>query len=119
MSRAPIIDAHPTSAIGAETLCISQPIPSDAAAPMSEPSAAPRIFSGVIADDKPLDVFFVGDSAEAKTRIAELLESMDLRPLDAGGLEMAYVLEWAGILLVGVARNGAGFDLAFGVSTGG
>ena len=37
-----------------------------------------------------------------------------MRPLDAGGLEMAYVLEWAGILLVGVARNGAGFDIALG-----
>jgi hypothetical protein len=33
-----------------------------------------------------------------------------MRPLDPGGLEMAYVLEWAGILLVGLARNGAGFD---------
>jgi hypothetical protein len=35
-----------------------------------------------------------------------------MRPLDAGGLEMTYVLEWAGILLVGLARNGSGFDTA-------
>jgi hypothetical protein len=27
---------------------------------------------------------------------------------------MTYVLEWAGILLMGLARNGAGFDLALG-----
>jgi hypothetical protein len=27
---------------------------------------------------------------------------------------MASVLEWTGILLMGLARNGAGFDLAFG-----
>jgi hypothetical protein len=27
---------------------------------------------------------------------------------------MAYVLEWAGILLMGLARNGGGFDLALG-----
>lgn len=27
---------------------------------------------------------------------------------------MAHALEWAGLLLVGVARNGAGFDLALG-----
>jgi 8-hydroxy-5-deazaflavin:NADPH oxidoreductase len=72
------------------------------------------IFSGVIAEDKPLDVFFAGDSAEAKTRVAAFLESMDMRPLDAGGLDMTYVLEWAGILLMGLARNGAGFDLALG-----
>ena len=72
------------------------------------------IFGGVLAEDKPLDVFFAGDSAEAKARVAAFLESLDMRPLDAGGLEMAYVLEWAGILLVGLARNGAGFDLALG-----
>ena len=72
------------------------------------------IFGGVLADEKPLDAFFAGDSAEAKARVAAFLESMDMRPLDAGGLEMAHALEWAGLLLVGVARNGAGFDLAPG-----
>jgi predicted dinucleotide-binding enzyme len=73
------------------------------------------IFGGVLAEDKPLDGFFAGDSAEAKARVAAFLESLDMRPRDAGGLEMAYVLESAGLLLVGVARNGAGFDLALGV----
>jgi predicted dinucleotide-binding enzyme len=38
------------------------------------------IFSGVIAEDKPLDVFFAGDGAEAKARFAAFLESLDLRP---------------------------------------
>ena len=72
------------------------------------------IFGGVLAEDKPLDAFFAGDSAEAKARVAAFLESLGMRPLDAGGLDMAYGLEWAGILLVGVARNGAGFDVALG-----
>jgi 8-hydroxy-5-deazaflavin:NADPH oxidoreductase len=72
------------------------------------------ILQGVLAEDKPVDVFFAGDSAEAKAHVAAFLESLDMRPLDAGGLEMAYVLEWAGILLVSVARNGAGFDIALG-----
>jgi len=72
------------------------------------------IFGGVIAQDKPLDAFFAGDSAEAKTHVAAFLTSLDMRPLDAGGLEMAHALEWAGILLVGVASNGAGFDVALG-----
>jgi 8-hydroxy-5-deazaflavin:NADPH oxidoreductase len=27
---------------------------------------------------------------------------------------MTHALEWAGMLLVGVARNGAGFDVALG-----
>ena len=71
------------------------------------------LFSGVLAEDKPVDVFFAGGDAEARARVAELLESLDMRPLDAGGLEMVHALEWAGLLLVGLARNGAGFDIAF------
>jgi hypothetical protein len=72
------------------------------------------ILHDVLAQEKPVDVFFAGDNAEAKARVATFLESLDMRPLDAGGLEMAWVLEWAGILLVGLARNGAGFDIALG-----
>jgi predicted dinucleotide-binding enzyme len=72
------------------------------------------IFGGVLAGDEPVDAFFAGDSAEAKTRVAAFLESLDLRPLDAGGLEMTHALEWAGILLVGLANNGIGFDIAMG-----
>ncbi len=71
------------------------------------------LFSGVLAEDKPVDVFFAGGDAEATARVAKLLESLDMRPLDAGGLEMVHALEWAGLLLVGLARNGAGFDIAF------
>jgi predicted dinucleotide-binding enzyme len=66
------------------------------------------------AKGKPLDAFFAGDSAEAKAHVAAFLESLGMRALDAGGLEMTHVLEWAGILLVGLARSGAGFDIALG-----
>lgn len=71
------------------------------------------IFRGVLADEKPLDVFFAGgDDNEARARVADFLESLDMRPRDVGGLEMTYVLEWAGILILGLARNGAGFNVA-------
>ncbi len=70
------------------------------------------IFRAVLADEKPVDVFFAGDSPEAKIQVAAFLESVDLRPRDAGGLELTHALEWAGILLMGLARNGAGFDIA-------
>ena len=72
------------------------------------------IFQGLLAEDKPVDVFFAGDGAEAKARVAAFLESLDMRPLDAGGLDMTWVLEWAGILIMGLARNGAGFDIVLG-----
>ncbi|MCU1415088.1 MAG: oxidoreductase [Microbacteriaceae bacterium] len=74
------------------------------------------IFGGVIAEDKPMDLFFAGDGAEAKAGFAEFAESLGMRPLDTGGLDMTHALEWAGILLVGVARNGAGFDVALGAA---
>src|ERR1700760_157698 len=57
------------------------------------------IFGHVLAQGEPLDAFLAGDSAEAKTQVAAFLQSIDLRPLDAGGLHMASVLEWTGILL--------------------
>jgi 8-hydroxy-5-deazaflavin:NADPH oxidoreductase len=72
------------------------------------------IFGHVLIRDTPLDAFLAGDSTEAKAQVAALLASLGFRPLDAGGLEMAHALEWAGLLLVGLARNGAGFDLALG-----
>jgi 8-hydroxy-5-deazaflavin:NADPH oxidoreductase len=72
------------------------------------------IFGHVLAQDKPLDAFLAGDNADAKAAVAAFLESMEMRPLDTGGLEMAYVLEWSAILLMGLARNGAGFDLSLG-----
>jgi predicted dinucleotide-binding enzyme len=72
------------------------------------------IFGNVLAQDEPLDAFFAGDSAEAKSSVAAFLESLGMRPLDAGGLHMAHALEWAGLLLVGVANNGAGFDITLG-----
>ena len=75
------------------------------------------IFGHVLIRDTPLDAFFAGDGAEGKAQVAALLQSLGFRPLDAGGLEMAHALEWAGLLLVGVARNGAGFDLALGAVT--
>jgi len=70
------------------------------------------IFGNVLAQDKPMDAFLAGDSAEAKASVSVFLQSLDLRPVDAGGLQMATALEWGGILLVGLAGNGAGFNLA-------
>ena len=72
------------------------------------------IFGHVLAKGTPLDAFIAGDSAEAKATVAAFLESLELRTLDAGGLQAASILESAGLLLMGLARNGAGFDLALG-----
>lgn len=73
------------------------------------------IFAGVIAADGPLDVFFAGGTTETRATFVAFAESMGMQPRDAGALDMAHALEWAGILLVGLANNGAGFDAALAV----
>jgi len=70
------------------------------------------IFGHVIAEDGPLDAFIAGDDAAAKAGVSDLLESLGMRPFDVGGLDMTYAVEWAAILLMGLARNGAGFNVA-------
>jgi predicted dinucleotide-binding enzyme len=73
------------------------------------------LFSQVLARGEHLDVFIAADDAEAKARVSAFVESLGLRSLDAGALAMARSLEAAGLLVVGVARNGAGFDIALSV----
>ncbi|WP_027862997.1 NADPH-dependent F420 reductase [Marmoricola sp. URHB0036] len=72
------------------------------------------IFGHVLAKGTPLDAFIAGDSAEAKATLAAFLDSLELRTFDTGGLGAASILESAALLLMGLARNGAGFDLALG-----
>jgi predicted dinucleotide-binding enzyme len=75
------------------------------------------VFGHVLARGRSLDVFFAGDDARAKATVSAFIESLGLRPLDVGGLEMARWLEGVGPLLMGLARHGVGsFDLALGVS---
>jgi predicted dinucleotide-binding enzyme len=73
------------------------------------------VFAHVLAAGGPLDVFMAGDDARAKTSVSEFIETLGLRPLDVGGLEMAHWLEGASLLVMGVAGHGAGFNIALGV----
>ncbi|MEK8227109.1 hypothetical protein NKG05_15100 [Oerskovia sp. M15] len=52
-------------------------------------------------------MFFAGDDAESKASVSAFIESLGLRPLDVGGLEMARWLEGVGPLMMGLARHGA------------
>ncbi|HWO61226.1 MAG TPA: NAD(P)-binding domain-containing protein [Umezawaea sp.] len=72
------------------------------------------VFGHVLARGGQLDVFFAGDDPAAKASVAAFIGSLGLRPLDVGGLEMSRWLEGAGLLMMGLARSGAGFDIALG-----
>jgi predicted dinucleotide-binding enzyme len=78
------------------------------------------IFQVVLAKGQPLDVFIAGDDERAKAGVAEFVESLKLRPLDVGGLNMAHYLEGMGLVAVGLAQHGVGnLDFALGVTVPG
>jgi 8-hydroxy-5-deazaflavin:NADPH oxidoreductase len=77
------------------------------------------IFGHVLAKGGRLDAFIAADDAGAKARVSTLLESLGLRPLDIGGLHMAATLESLGLMMIGLAKNGAGsWDIALHVDIG-
>lgn len=66
------------------------------------------IFRVVLDEGGPLDVFMAGDDAQAKAKVSVFVESIGLRPFDVGDLVMAHWLEGAGLVAMGLARNGVG-----------
>jgi predicted dinucleotide-binding enzyme len=74
-------------------------------------------FGAVLAKGQPLDVLIAGDDEHAKAAVAEFIDSLKLRPLDVGGLNMAHYLEGTGLVMIGLAQHGVGnFDFALGVT---
>ena len=69
------------------------------------------------ADGRLVDVFIAGDDAQAKARVSAFIESLGLRPWDAGDLPMARVLENAGLLELGlIAHSVKHANFSLGVS---
>jgi predicted dinucleotide-binding enzyme/ketosteroid isomerase-like protein len=78
-------------------------------------------FSHVLAagpvNGHPLDVFLAGDDVQAKVRVLAFIQSLGLRPLDAGRLPMAQTLEHLALLSLGlVAHSVKNTKFALGVS---
>src|ERR1700733_15132289 len=99
-----------------EGTSIAQEVAKAAPASASVVKAFNTIFRNVLEKGRPA-VFIAGDNAQAKAGVEAFIESLGLRPLDVGGLEMAHWLEGAGLVLMGLARHGVGnWDLALGVT---
>ncbi|MEU8607406.1 NAD(P)-binding domain-containing protein [Actinoplanes sp. NPDC048791] len=76
------------------------------------------VFGHILARGGALDVLLAGDDARAKASVSGFISSLGLRPLDAGGPEMAHWLEGTGPLMVSLARHGVGdFNFSLGVSS--
>ena len=67
------------------------------------------LFANVLAagsaEGRPLDVFIASDDAQAKTRVSAFIESLGLRPMDAGQLPMARALENVALLQLGLVAH--------------
>ncbi|MFI0373020.1 NADPH-dependent F420 reductase [Actinomadura sp. 1N219] len=99
-----------------EETSIAQEVAKVAPAGASVVKAFNTIFRNVLEKGRP-DVFIAGDDAQAKADVAAFIESLGLRPLDAGALKMAHWLEGMGLVTVGLAGNGIGHgDFALGVN---
>jgi hypothetical protein len=77
------------------------------------------LFSHILAAGDPVDVFIAGDDTQAKASVSAFITSLGLRPRDAGDLSMAHWLEGAGLMEMGLASNGLGFDFSLGVNVRG
>jgi 8-hydroxy-5-deazaflavin:NADPH oxidoreductase len=103
-------------AIPADT-SIAQMVAEAAPASAHVVKAFNTLFRDVLAAGAPLDVFIAGDDAKAKASVSAFIESLGLRPLDVGDLNMAHFLEGAGLLSVGLANNGVGnLNFSLGVT---
>ena len=77
------------------------------------------LFSHIVTAGRPVDVFMAGDDTQAKASVSAFITSVGLRPRDAGDLSMAHWLEGAGLLEMGLARAGLGFNISLGVNIAG
>jgi 8-hydroxy-5-deazaflavin:NADPH oxidoreductase len=76
------------------------------------------LFANVLsaADGRSLDVFIAGDDAQAKAQVSVFIESLGLRPLDAGPLPMAQTLENAGLLEMNLMNSLNHTNFALGIT---
>jgi 8-hydroxy-5-deazaflavin:NADPH oxidoreductase len=94
---------------------IAQEVAKAAPASASVVKAFNTVFGHVLKEGRTLDVFFAGDDAQAKAGVSKFIESLGLRPLDVGGLNMAHWLEGTSLILMGLARDGVrNFEVALG-----
>lgn len=112
------VNADATGLVTPDGASAAQAIADAAPASAHVVKAFNTVFGHTLVPGRSLDVLFAGDDAQAKATVSAFIESLGLRPLDAGGLEMAHWLEGLGLLMISLARNGVGtFDFTLGIST--
>ena len=93
----------PGDSFGAQE--IAKAAPADADVVKAFNTQFSRVLAAGPAEGHPLDVFLAGDNAQAKARVSAFIESLGLRPMDAGQLPMARTLEHACMLTLGLLTH--------------
>jgi 8-hydroxy-5-deazaflavin:NADPH oxidoreductase len=71
---------------------LAEKLPGSRVAKAFNTTHAPALFEGQV-DEVPLDVFVASDDDDAKSQVSELVRAAGLRPIDAGRLDNARLLE--------------------------
>jgi 8-hydroxy-5-deazaflavin:NADPH oxidoreductase len=114
------VNADATGLVTADGTSAARAIANAAPASAHVVKAFNTVFGHMLVPDRPLDVLLAGDDPAAKAAVSAFAERLGLRPLDAGGLDMARWLEGLGLLMISLARHGLGtFDFTVGFDTAG
>ena len=84
---------------------IAKAAPADAHVVKAFNTLFANVLAAGSAEGRPLDVFIAGDDAQAKARVSAFIESLGLRPMDAGQLPMARALENVALLQLGLVAH--------------
>lgn len=84
---------------------IAQAAPADAEVIKAFNTLPSQILAAGPVEGHPLDVFIAGDDTQAKARVSAFIESLGLRSMDAGPLNMARTLEHACMLWLGLMTH--------------
>ena len=93
----------PAGSFGAREL--AKAAPADASVVKAFNAQFSHVLAAGPVASRPLDVFLAGDDAPAKARVVAFIESLGLRPMDAGPLLMARTLENAALLTLGLVTH--------------
>lgn len=93
----------PEDSSGAQEIAKAAPVDADIVKAFNTQSS--HVLAAGPVEGHPLDVFLAGDDAQAKARVSAFIESLGLRPMDAGQLTMARTLEHACMLWLGLMTH--------------
>lgn len=111
------VNADATGLVTPDGTSTAQQVAEAAPASAHVVKAFNTVFGHALTPGRSLDVLFAGDDAQAKAGVAAFIESLGLRPLDAGDLTMAHWLEGTALLMISLAGHGVGnADFALGVN---